>query len=122
MRELTISEVQNYYYEMIKYVDEICNKENIQYFLAYGTLLGAIREGGFIPWDDDMDIWMKRTDYERFMNVMPRYTDEKFFLQNYKTDPYFPIPELTRICVNDTLTWDRVSKRSEEHTSELQSR
>lgn len=116
MRELTISEVQNYYYQIIKYVDKICRKENIQYFLAYGTLLGAIREEGFIPWDVDMDIWMKREDYEKFMNVIPKYTDEKFFLQNYKTDPYFPVPELSRICVNGTMTWNRISKNIKFHT------
>ncbi len=58
--------------EILAEIDRICKKHNIQYFATAGTLLGAIRHKGFIPWDDDMDITMKRTEYQKFMKVAPK--------------------------------------------------
>lgn len=55
--------------EMVK----ICNENNLRYYLAYGTLIGAIRHKGFIPWDDDIDLWMPRPDYDRFVEIMQKY-------------------------------------------------
>lgn len=55
--------------EALKYIDEVCKKHGITYFAAFGTLLGAVRHKGFIPWDDDVDIGMKREDYMRFLTV-----------------------------------------------------
>lgn len=55
--------------DMLSYVDDWCNNHNLRYYLMYGTLLGAIRHKGFIPWDDDIDIAMPRKDYDRFMKT-----------------------------------------------------
>ena len=58
--------------EMLFRADRICRKYNIKYFAFYGTLLGAVRHQGFIPWDDDVDICMPRKDYERFISVLSK--------------------------------------------------
>lgn len=70
-------------------IRKICQEENIEYFLAGGTLLGAVRHKGFIPWDDDIDIAMKRDDYDRFCECCKKYLPEYMKLVNTDTDPYF---------------------------------
>ena len=71
-------------------IDRICRKYHIKYWLVAGTLLGAIRHNGFIPWDDDCDIGMMRKDFERFQEVLPTELPQQFFLQTKKTDPQYP--------------------------------
>ena len=70
-------------------VDKICNKHNIRYWLSSGTLIGALRHNGFIPWDDDLDIEMMRSDYLRLMQVLPSELPEWLALQNDETDPNY---------------------------------
>ena len=115
MRKITIAEEQQIQLQILKYVDGICKQEHIQYFLAAGTLLGAVRDGGFIDWDDDVDIWMKRKEYDRFINTVEKYPDERYFIQNCKTDKYFFIPGLSRICVNNTQKWGAEYKNRHFH-------
>lgn len=71
-------------------IRRICEKHNISYFLTAGSLLGAVRHGGFIPWDDDMDIGMLRKDYERFLQICQDELGEEYWLQTWDTDPDYP--------------------------------
>ena len=72
--------------EMVKELDRICKKHNIPYFLYGGTLLGAIRHNGFIPWDDDLDVGLRHKDYVKLMKVLPQELPEHIALQTNKTD------------------------------------
>ena len=72
--------------EVLNDVDKICRKHDIQYFADWGTLLGAIRHKGFIPWDDDMDITMKHQDLIKFCDVVKQEM-EGYEIVNLHTDP-----------------------------------
>ena len=75
--------------EILLEVDKICKKHDIRYWLSSGTLIGAMRHNGFIPWDDDLDIEMMRADYLRLMKVLPSELPDWLALQNDKTDPNY---------------------------------
>lgn len=85
MSEL-LKKVQQTELEILLEIDRICKEENIKYYLFYGTLIGAVRHGGFIPWDDDIDIVLFRDEYDRLLNILPQKLGEKFWLQCYETD------------------------------------
>lgn len=71
--------------ELLEIIDFICKKHGITYYADWGTLLGAVRHKGFIPWDDDMDITMKRADYNRFISIANRELPEGIFLHSIYT-------------------------------------
>lgn len=72
--------------EILKCVDAICRKHNIPYWLSSGTLLGAVRHGGFIPWDDDLDIEMLRKDYLKLLPILREELPDNFVLQDDVTE------------------------------------
>ena len=74
---------------MLKEIDRICAKHNIKYILSSGTLLGAIRHGGFIPWDDDLDVEMLKGEYKRLLKVLPKELDPKFVVHSRQNDPHY---------------------------------
>ena len=73
--------------EVMCVVQQICEKHNIRYFADWGTLLGAVRHKGFIPWDDDMDICMPRADYQRFLKIAPQELQGEYHINNIYTQP-----------------------------------
>jgi len=80
-------------FEILKVVDNLCRNNNIKYWLSSGTLLGAVRHGGFIPWDDDVDIEMEKTDYVRFEKIMKaELPKHNMVLQTHKSDWEYFIP------------------------------
>lgn len=81
-----LKELQKVELEILVEVDRVCKKHNIKYFLVSGTLLGAIRHKGFIPWDDDIDICMPIKDYRKFCKLAPDELKKDYFIQNYETD------------------------------------
>lgn len=97
-----LHKIQQLEVEVLGEVERICKKHKIKYVLGYGTLLGAIRHQGFIPWDDDIDICLLREDYDRFKEICKTELSSKYFYQCQETDPeYFHL--FDKIRVNDTI-------------------
>ena len=69
--------------------DKVCRENDLTYFLDSGSALGAVRHGGFIPWDDDIDVGMPRKDYERFLQIGQEKLPKEFFIQTRETDPNY---------------------------------
>ncbi len=82
MKELTRKEIQTISLEILKDIHRFCKENDIHYSIAYGTLIGAIRHKGFIPWDEDIDIMMKREDYEKFSKT---YKSDRYEFISYDT-------------------------------------
>ena len=72
MTQLSVKEVKKIESDTFRAIKDFCTKNNIQYYLSGGTMLGAIRHNGFIPWDDDIDISMTRDNYMRFIELFPK--------------------------------------------------
>ena len=92
--------------EVLEEIDRVCRKYDIPYFAEYGSMLGAVRHKGFIPWDDDLDIGMKRADYKRFVEVAPKEFAGRFHLFTYNTHKDFwhflaRVVGNTRICFEE---------------------
>lgn len=86
----TLQEHQKALSILLQEFDRVCRKLNITYFLFAGTLLGAVRHKGFIPWDDDLDVLMPRQDYRRLLAEAPAILDQRFFLQG-EFSQHFPM-------------------------------
>lgn len=105
-----LAALQNKELEILKEIDRICKKYNIRWTLAGGSVLGAVRHGGFIPWDDDIDIYMLETDYERFEQVCQTELDpDKYFIQTIETDKNCPVP-WAKVRMNNTCSMDEEYK------------
>lgn len=85
-----MNKLQEKEFEILKCVIGICDELKINYYLVCGTALGAVKYGGFIPWDDDVDIAMLRADYEAFCKKAPDLLPDNLFLQTAETDLHFP--------------------------------
>lgn len=101
-----IKEIQKIALDILVYVDNICRENNIKYSLAGGTLIGAIRHKGFIPWDDDIDIIMPREDYERFIELMDKSNNKKYKALHFgKSFPNYFYP-FCKVCDTDTKLFE----------------
>ena len=91
MKELSISELKTYQIKLLSIVNDFCNKNKIKYWLTCGTLLGAVRHKGYIPWDDDLDIGMLREDYEKFLALF-NDSYSRYRVKSIENDNAFPYP------------------------------
>jgi len=90
-------EVQKLLYDALCYLDDFCNKNNIKYFLSNGTLLGAAKYGDFIPWDDDVDVLMPRSDYDRLVKLAG-ISNSKYRLLCVEQIPQWRMPYAKLSC------------------------
>ncbi len=111
MKEMSVKDIQMVSLDIMKDVHNFCVENNIKYTLQGGTLLGAIRHNGFIPWDDDIDIAMPRPDYERFCRT---FTSQKGYrLVCYQNDESFlmfaRVCEMEKTCVKSVVPWTKIA-------------
>lgn len=105
MDDKVLRQLQLTMLETLKVFDTFCRKHDIKYSLYAGSLLGAVRHKGFIPWDDDLDVCMSRAEYERFIDLWEREKPEGYILQNKENTPAY---------------WQSFSKIRKDHTTFLQ--
>ncbi len=113
MNEL-LDKLHSHHLNALLEADRLCKKHNIRYYLVTGTLLGAVRHKGFIPWDDDLDIGLLRPDYERFLQVAQTELSDRFFLQTNATDPEYFLC-YAKIRVNGTRFVEESSQNCNIH-------
>lgn len=95
MNLLSLDEIKQAEFELLKYFDAYCRRNNIRYFLSNGTLLGAVKYKGFIPWDDDVDVLVPRKDYDRLMAEFP--DAGKIRLVSVEREPKYLFP-FAKLC------------------------
>jgi lipopolysaccharide cholinephosphotransferase len=110
MEELGVEETRSIQLEILSNLDRFCTEHDIRYFLSGGTLLGAIRHKGFIPWDDDIDLAMPRADYERFL---AEYSDPRFFVYSPKTSDPCRFP-FAKLCDSTTMVFEGAYRKKSE--------
>lgn len=100
MKEIKTDELKKIEFDLLKFVKEFCKENNLTYFLCGGTLLGAVRHKGFIPWDDDIDIFMPIKDYKKFIQLMKN--NEKYRVLNpYDDEEYYYL--FAKLVDKDTI-------------------
>lgn len=111
MKELQLNEIKEIELSILRHFDAFCREHNIKYFLFNGTLLGAVKYQGFIPWDDDIDVVVPRKDYDRLMEIYPK--DGNFKLLSYERDensvfPFAKLYDISTVIKNQTRLKDYV--------------
>ncbi len=104
MREIGIEELRGLQLEILDYVDGFCRLHCINYTLSGGTLLGAVRHGGYIPWDDDIDIQMTRKDYKSFITSWTEENNHPFDLMSLDTRSDYLFP-FSKVCDRNSVLY-----------------
>ena len=87
MHKMTMQELRTCQLNILDFIDGLCKKHNLKYCIDYGTLLGAVRHKGYIPWDDDIDISMLRDDYDKLIEICKKEPDRRYRLSCVELDP-----------------------------------
>jgi len=102
MNKLEFDKLRSVQLEIMDEVHRVCCENNLTYYIIGGTALGAVRHGGYIPWDVDIDIAMPRKDYERLAEISDEVLNKRFKYRNYKNTKKFTHPHAL-VCVNNTF-------------------
>lgn len=114
-KNYSIKDIQSKILSIAKYLDAFCRDNGIEYYLMGGSALGAMRHQGFIPWDDDLDVFMTVENYDRFLNVFPQKGDmDKYYLQKQDTEEW-PLL-VSQVCLkNTTLISSQFANNLKKH-------
>lgn len=104
LKKIEIDEMKEYLLGILQEFDKLCQENQMRYSIAYGTLLGAVRHKGFIPWDDDVDVVMPREDYEKLLSI--KYKTKKYEVKSYRysEDYYY---EFSKMIDRETLVLEK---------------
>ena len=113
MKKVSLQELKKIELNILKYIDDICRQNNIKYFAISGTLLGAIRHKGFIPWDDDIDIALTRENYEKLINILLNTEDSRYKLLINSTNKNYAYP-YAKLCDTYTVLKEKAIRNTDE--------
>lgn len=109
-----LRQVQLTQLEIANEIKRVCDENEIDYFMDGGTLIGAVRHKGFIPWDDDMDFGMIREQYEKFLTIAPEKLKKQYFLQTWYSDTGYGLP-FAKVRKNETLYVEEITEKCKCH-------
>lgn len=113
MRKIELEELKQIQLQILDEVVAFCDKHQIRYFLMAGTLLGAVRHQGYIPWDDDIDIGMLREDYERFLELYSKEQGD-YYIYTHRLNPKSTFPFM-KVCLKNSLVKEDLLGSGEEY-------